>query len=274
MFLLEFEKKLVEYFYNSPLRVKQVFFGNGKYQFIDAFSKVKTMPYVHISRTVDSGSLGKTVVVYDKNEKHTFFPIKIDYTMYCVVEKNSEMLSFLSDMRFYTKNNPNVFVWYPRIEPRRIQLGDIVYHGNGYNAEHPADPEFIDRYCSTVDHELYYMVGAKKEKFFKLSDGKFISYGGTKKLSDDITILDARDYIKIPEPVRVELSYSSLTTEEYNNAVNEKGAIRCFQLKFHTEMFTESISTLPYFKSIKVIVRANPNGGEFVAFEESDESDE
>ena len=274
MFLLEFEKALVKYLYDSPLRVKQVFFGDGKFSFIDAFSKVKTMPYVHISRSIDSDSLGKSVVVHDLDERRRFYPIKMDYTIYCVVEKSVEMLQFMSDLRFYTSSHPNIYVFYPPIEPKRIMLGDTVYHGTGYDGKYPLDPEFRDLYCATVDKELYYMKGAKRIPYFQLSDGKCISYYGNVKLSDSMTILDARDFIKIPEPVRVEFAYMNVTLDEIQNSIDEKGPVRSIQMKFHAEMFTEELSTMPTFKSVKVIVRAMPRGEEFVAIELSEESDE
>ena len=50
--------------------------------------------------------------------------------------------------------------------------------------------------------------------------------------------------------------------------------MRSIQMKFHAEMFTEELSTMPTFKSVKVIVRAMPRGEEFVAIELSEESDE
>lgn len=273
MFLLEFEKNLVHYFYNSPLRVKQVYFGDGKYTFLESFTKVKTMPYVHISRAVDSSSLGKSSIVYDGAERRTFFPIKIDYTMYCVVEKSVEMLSFMSSMRFYMKHHPNLYVWYPSLEPKKIELGSQVYQGTGYSVKDMKDPEFRDLHCAVVKKEQYYMVGAKKVPYFELSDGKLISYGGQVSLGDK-TILDARDFVRVPDPVRVELAYSSINLEEIKNSVDEKGATRCIQIKFHVELFTEEVETLPIFKSVKVIVRAMPDGEQFVALEKSEESDE
>lgn len=274
MFLLEFEKKLVEYFYHSPLRVKQVFFGDGKYTFIDSFSKVKTMPYVHVSRTLTQDSLGKSVIVYDKSEKRTFYPIKLDYTVYCVVEKSVEMLTFMSDLRFYLSENPNMLIWYPRIEPRRIELGDTVYNGTGYDASQPADPEFRNNYCSTVDSEGTFYYGAKKIPYFVLSDGTFISYSGRFRISNRKYILDARDFIRIPDPVKVSLTFGGITLEEIQNSVSEKGPIRCIQIKIHSEMFTESLKEMPTFKSIKIIVNSAATGENFVGIEVSEESDE
>lgn len=112
MFILEYEKAIVKYFYDSPMHITNVFFGTDDYQFVDGFHSIKKFPYIYLIRNFNTGdgSLVRRLPMYDGSRKTSFMSMSVNYKAYCVWSKTVEIMESFQKMRFYLLDNPKVYV--------------------------------------------------------------------------------------------------------------------------------------------------------------------
>lgn len=149
MFILEYEKGLVNYFQKSPLNLSSVFFGTDDYRFADGFSKVKQFPYLYLVRDFShKEEMIRRKYIHDGNERYDFVTLPVTYRAICVWDKVVDVFSAMMELRFYLMNNPNLYIMDKDVCDGEILRVPLRYLNFDYKEVNNAlDEKGTVRYC-------------------------------------------------------------------------------------------------------------------------------